>query len=78
METEEETEVLSRDRTLKSMPIILCCNKRDTDTAVKEEKKKEMAGAKGQIQVLQLSLVIQGNPAFNKNKVLEEREEAPQ
>lgn len=31
-----------------------------------------MAEAKGQIQVLRLSLVIQGNPAFNKNKYLRE------
>lgn len=29
-----------------------------------------MTGAKGQIQLLKLSLVIQKNPAFNKNKYL--------
>lgn len=60
-------------RTHKSRPIILCWNKSDTDTAVKKKKKKKkrsMTGAKGQIQVLRLSLVIQGNPAFNKNKYL--------
>lgn len=57
----------------KSMPIILCWNKSDTDTAVKKrrnKKKRSMTGAKGQTQVLRLGLVIQGNPAFNKNKYL--------
>lgn len=59
-------------RAHKSMPLILCWNKSDTDTAVKKrmEKKRSMTGAKGQIQVLRLGLVIQGNPAFNKNKYL--------
>ena len=31
-----------------------------------------MTGAKGQIEVLRLSLVIRGNAAFNKNKYLRE------
>lgn len=29
-----------------------------------------MTGAKGQIRVLRVSLVIKGNPAFNENKYL--------
>lgn len=37
-----------------------------------------MTGAKGQIQVLRLRLVIQGNPAFNKNKYLRGREDVQQ
>lgn len=32
--------------------------------------RRSLTGAKGQIQVLKLRLVIQGNPAFNKNKYL--------
>lgn len=47
--------------------IIPCWNKSDTDTAVGGGS---LTGAKGQIQVLKLRLVIQGNPAFNKNKYL--------
>lgn len=60
----------------KRSPIIPCWNKSDTNTAVGEGKKKEkrkkrsLTGAKGQIQLLKLRLVIQGNPAFNKNKYL--------
>ncbi len=59
-------------RTHKSRTIILCSNKSDTDTAVEKKRRRErsMTGARGQIQVLGLRIVVQGNPAFNKNKYL--------